>query len=78
MCHPERVPSGFAGPVAKEKGVIPVYAAVVAAVLGKRRRCPACGKVQVVGRMDKNGRYHCKECGHAFTKEDLKSPPRDG
>ena len=46
--------------------------AVVAAVVGQSRRCPACQHVQVIDQVDDDGRYHCKQCGHRFTKEELK------
>lgn len=52
----------------------PLYAAVVAAVLGQQRRCPDCDTLQVIGRPDSDGRYHCKKCGHKFTKDELKRP----
>jgi DNA-directed RNA polymerase subunit RPC12/RpoP len=44
-------------------------------VVGHKRRCSACGKVQVVERLDKDQRYHCKFCGHRFTKEELQARP---
>lgn len=49
----------------------PLYLTVFHTVMGRRRRCSACGKEQVVGRLDKDGRYHCKYCGHRFTKQEL-------
>lgn len=53
----------------------PLYMAVVATVVGKSRRCPACQHVQVIDRVDDDGRYHCKQCGHRFTKQELRRPP---
>ena len=50
----------------------PLYAAIAAAVVGKRRKCAQCGRKQYVGRAGKDGRYHCKVCGHAFSKKELK------
>jgi ribosomal protein L37AE/L43A len=50
----------------------PLYAAVIAAVLGQQRRCPECDTVQVIDRTESDGRYHCKKCDHKFTKEELK------
>jgi transposase-like protein len=52
----------------------PLFAAAMAAVLGRKRKCPACGKEQVVGSLDRQGRYHCKKCGHVFTRTELKKP----
>lgn len=49
-----------------------LYSVVIATVIGKQRRCPKCDAVQVVDRMDSDGRYHCKKCGHRFTKAELK------
>ncbi|HXE76231.1 MAG TPA: hypothetical protein VNN18_11450 [Candidatus Xenobia bacterium] len=48
-----------------------LYLTVFHAVVGRRRRCRACGKEQVVGRLDKDSRYHCKHCGHRFSKQEL-------
>ena len=50
------------------------YLFVISAVQGRSRRCPACGKQQVIGHVQKEGRYHCKKCGHKFTKDELRSP----
>ena len=49
-----------------------LYTAVMATVIGKQRRCPKCDATQVVDRVDSDGRYHCKKCGHRFTKTELK------
>ena len=51
----------------------PLYLAIFHTVVGHKRLCASCGKVQVVDRLDKVGRYHCKFCGHCFTKEELKA-----
>ena len=53
-----------------------MYSAVIAAVLGRQRRCPACGKLQVIDHVEKDGHYHCKKCGQPFTRNDLKPPSR--
>ncbi len=50
----------------------PLYMAAIAAVLGRKRTCSKCGYVQVVDRLGPDGRYHCKQCRHKFTREDLK------
>ncbi len=50
----------------------PLYAAIIAGVIGKQRKCGACGRKQSVGRTGKDGRYHCKICGHAFSKKELR------
>jgi len=50
----------------------PLYAAIVTAILGQQRRCPDCDTLQVIDRLDSDGRYHCKKCDHKFTKEELK------
>jgi ribosomal protein S27AE len=50
----------------------PLYAAAIAAALGRKRRCPVCAKQQFADRLDKQGRYHCKKCGHIFTIKELK------
>lgn len=50
----------------------PLYLAVYHVVMGKRRRCSACGREQVVDHLDSDQRYHCKFCGHRFTKDELK------
>jgi len=63
----------IAPPSAKMAGMNPLYLAVYHVVMGKRRRCSACGKEQVVDRLDNAGRYHCKFCSHCFTKEELKA-----
>lgn len=52
----------------------PIYAAVMAAVLGRKRACSKCGAEQIVDRLGADGRYHCKKCGHTFTREELKGP----
>lgn len=49
----------------------PLYLAISQTVLGHKRRCSLCGKVQGVERLDKDQRYHGKHCGHRFTKEEL-------
>jgi transcription elongation factor Elf1 len=49
----------------------PLYAAIVAGVLGKQRKCGQCGKKQAIGRKSNDGRYHCKFCGHSFSKKEL-------
>jgi DNA-directed RNA polymerase subunit RPC12/RpoP len=49
--------------------------AIVSTVIGRRRRCPACGKEQVVDRLSKDGNYHCKKCGHRIAKKDLSAKP---
>jgi len=54
----------------------PLYLTVFHTVLGHKRRCPVCGKEQIVDHLDADRRYHCKQCGHRFTKDELKSPPR--
>ena len=54
----------------------PLYFAVVSTVLGHRRRCPACGKEQIVDRLSEDRSYHCKKCGHRFTKEELRAKSR--
>jgi ribosomal protein S27AE len=54
----------------------PLYLTVYYTVAGRRRRCPRCGQEQIVGRLDADGRYHCKACGHRFTKAELKPPAR--
>jgi DNA-directed RNA polymerase subunit RPC12/RpoP len=55
----------------------PLYLTVYHTVMGRKRRCSRCGKEQVVGRLDADGRYHCKQCDHRFTKDELKTaPPR--
>ena len=54
----------------------PLYLTVYYAVMGRKRRCSRCGKQQIVDHLDTDGRYRCKECGHRFTKEELKPPPR--
>lgn len=46
------------------------YSVVIATVAGKRRKCKACGAVQVV-QHPREGRYHCKKCGHSFTRQEL-------
>jgi ribosomal protein S27AE len=51
----------------------PLYAAIIASVIGKQRKCGKCGKRQAIGRKGKDGRYHCKFCGHAFSKKELRS-----
>ncbi|HKZ51671.1 MAG TPA: hypothetical protein VJ085_00170 [Candidatus Acidoferrales bacterium] len=50
----------------------PLYLIVYHTVMGQRRRCPACGKEQVIDQVDRDQRYHCKYCNHRFTKEELK------
>lgn len=50
--------------------------AIFQTVLGRKRHCSACGKAQVVERLDKDQRYHCKFCGHRFTKEELQTRPQ--
>ena len=50
----------------------PLHAAVIAAALGRKRLCPVCAKQQFADRLDKQGRYHCKTCGHLFTTKELK------
>src|SRR3990172_647256 len=57
----------------------PLYLIVYHTVMGQRRRCPACGKEQVIHQVDPDQRYHCKYCNHRFTKEELKrsDPSRD-
>jgi ribosomal protein S27AE len=52
----------------------PLYLTVYHTVAGRKRRCPRCGQEQIVGRLDADGRYHCKACGHRFTKAELKPP----
>ena len=54
----------------------PLYLTVFHTVMGRKRRCARCGKEQVVGRLDPDGRYHCQQCGHRFTKDELKPSPR--
>jgi len=54
----------------------PLYLTVFHTMMGRKRRCARCGKEQVVGRPDPDGRYHCKACGHRFTKDELKPPAR--
>ncbi|MFB3924076.1 MAG: hypothetical protein ACE145_20325 [Terriglobia bacterium] len=54
----------------------PLYFAVVNTVLGHRRRCPACGKEQIIARHAKDRTIHCKKCGHRFTKEELQGKTR--
>jgi transposase-like protein len=54
----------------------PLHMAIVSAVIGRKRRCPACGKEQVLGHPAKSGRFRCKKCGHHFTKKDLESQSR--
>ena len=54
----------------------PLYFAIATAVIGKQRRCPACDTLQVIEGLDSDGRCHCKNCGHKFTKEELKRSPR--
>jgi transcription elongation factor Elf1 len=51
------------------------YLVVYQTVMNRRRRCPVCRKLQVVDQLDADGRYHCKQCGHRFTREELKAAP---
>jgi len=48
-----------------------LYLTVFHTVMGRRRRCSACGREQVVNHLDKDRRYHCKFCGHRFSKQEL-------
>jgi len=50
-----------------------LYLTVFHTIMGQRRRCPKCGKQQIIGQLDQDGRYHCKNCKHRFTKEELKA-----
>jgi len=54
----------------------PLYLTIFHTVVGRKRLCSSCGKVQVVERLDSDQRYHCKYCGHRFTKEELKAESR--
>jgi len=56
-------------------GMNALYLTIFHTVLGHKRRCSACGKAQVVERLDKDNRYHCKYCGHRFTREELQTRP---
>ena len=49
------------------------YLVVFHTVMNQRRRCPRCGADQVVDRLDADHRYHCKKCGHRFTREELQA-----
>jgi len=53
----------------------PLHMAIVSTVVGRRRRCPACGKEQIVDRLTREGGYTCKKCGHHLSKKDLKTIP---
>jgi ribosomal protein L37AE/L43A len=49
----------------------PLYATIMATILGHARTCAKCGFQQVVDRLGPDGRYHCKKCDHKFTREEL-------
>jgi len=56
----------------------PVYSAAIAAALGRRLHCPACGKVQIISTPAGSGRrYRCKKCLHLFTARELQATPTD-
>jgi len=44
----------------------PLYLTIFHTVVGRKRLCSSCGKVQVVERLDSDQRYHCKYCGQSF------------
>lgn len=58
------------GPAGSYNVRVNAYSVVIATVVGKRRKCKACGAVQVVHHPH-DARYHCKKCGHAFTRAEL-------
>ena len=43
--------------------MLKVYQSIVSTVLGLKRVCPSCGKVQVVAREMKHKVAVCKNCG---------------
>ncbi len=51
------------------------YAVIIATVVGRQRKCPSCGEVQVITR-PRDGHYACKKCGHRFTRKELLSPSK--
>lgn len=54
----------------------PLYVAVYQTVAGQRRRCHFCGRHQVISRLDKDKRYHCRYCHRPFRKADLAGQTR--
>ncbi len=46
------------------------YSVIVATVAGRQRKCKACGATQII-KCPREGYYHCKKCGHRFTRAEL-------
>jgi transposase-like protein len=68
------VPS-FAGERCTSNDMNPLYAAAIAAALGKQVHCSTCGKEQMISSQGaKARRYRCKKCGHVFTERELHGP----